>query len=761
MHIVPIIRAFAISLILALSPVDAFAQSSGTEVSVPAEVDEHVTQQNITEFVSTLNKEEIDVLNKLLNNITNKRANTESSKTPIEKVEFGQRIKTGWYDYSSFMWDNISALPVAIDSGFQALGKIAGERGAVGNLLFAGFVALALFAGFVAEFATHKFTKTWRETALDQTIGDSGFGLRSFSRDIAVELLKMVVFVVAALVATKLLITNQSDQFLMISFILYALFGVRTTEIFLRFVLAPKTPEKRLVSIDVQNANFIYRNFLMLASVVGVGLFFVQIMNHYQIGGIFPFRFWIGQFIHISLLYMMWRARKGIASIIRGEDQNLTPGLERMAIWWPIISMILITVQVFIMQLGSSTGVFKLATGTGILTVLLIVFVPFFDTMLRSIISQILPKMQGEGEVAELAYYETRNSYLRIGRILLLTLIFGSVGKLWGIDYANLAQLGFGAQIAAKGGGFLLILAIGYLAWEMTKLWVNHQLAKDASTDDVQNAGESEGGGVGRSRLASVLPLVSMAVQTAIVVLTVLLGLSQLGINITPLLAGAGVFGIAIGFGAQALVKDVVSGVFFLWDDAFRLGEYIDIGGTVGTVEKISVRSLQLRHPNGPVHVIPYGEIPKLTNHSRDYVIMKLRFTVPFDTDLEKVRRLFKKIGQEMMENPALAGNFIQPFKSQGAADVDDVGIVIRGKFTTKPGAQWAIRKEVYSRVQKAFEENGISFARREVRVQIPGLDNDSDLKPGQKQAVAAAVGEAVNVNTDKKNVPRENDDPF
>ncbi len=105
--------------------------------------------------------------------------------------------------------------------------------------------------------------------------------------------------------------------------------------------------------------------------------------------------------------------------------------------------------------------------------------------------------------------------------------------------------------------------------------------------------------------MATILPLVRVTVQVTIVTITVLLALSQLGVNITPLLAGAGVVGLAIGFGAQTLVKDVVSGVFFLMDDAFRVGEFVDVGGTLGTVEKISVRSFQLRGARGPVHVVP------------------------------------------------------------------------------------------------------------------------------------------------------------
>ena len=218
------------------------------------------------------------------------------------------------------------------------------------------------------------------------------------------------------------------------------------------------------------------------------------------------------------------------------------------------------------------------------------------------------------------------------------------------------------------------------------------------------------------------LPLALGSLRVAIAVIFALLALGHVGIDITPLLAGAGIVGLAVGFGAQKLVADVVSGVFFLVDDAFRIGEYVEVEGTRGTVEKISVRSMQLRHHLGPVHTIPYGEIPKLSNYSRDWVIMKLKFTVPFETDPMKVKKIFKQVGKDMMEVPEFAADLLQPFKSQGVFDFDDVGMIIRGKFMARPGRQFVLRKEIYNRVKTAFEENGIAFARREVRVAIPGM---------------------------------------
>ncbi len=747
----------AVCLFLPILQIDAFAQFPLNLTTGEKQTSENVTGENIAKLVSKLTKEEIEVLNKLLKAITDEVPGQQSSEA--ENTNILTDIKSVWSEFSKSNWANFIALPSAVAALFQIVVKIIAGRDLAEMLVFTGLIALVFFIGILAEFASKKITRRWaaRKSELSGEKGNAV--LPGLSSRIFDEFIHLATFIIGALIAANLLITNSADRLLIVSFILYVPLIIRTMNILLGLALAPDNPARRLVSTDDWSARFIYNNFQILSGIIAITLFVLPLLNYFQISGKDPFQFWISNITILSILYTTWRARKGISAIIRGREDILTPGLERMAAWWPAFSMIVITIQFLIMKLGLSTGALNFSAGTGVSTIGLIVFAPFFDTALRAAISHFLPEMKGSGPVAEAAYYETKNSYLRIGRVILIGLIILIIGKLWGIDYQALTRQGFGANIAARAGGFLLILAIGYFIWELVNFWTNRQLAKDSPVNDDSQAHDSgEGGGAGLSRLASVLPLVRMALQISITVIVVLLGLSQLGINITPLLAGAGVFGLAIGFGAQALVKDIVSGVFFLWDDAFRLGEYVDIEGTVGTVEKISIRSLQLRHPNGPVHVIPYGEIPKLTNHSRDYVIMKLRFTVPFDTDIEKVRKLFKKIGQEMLEVPALKDSFIKPFKSQGVADVDDVGIIIRGKFTTNPGSQWAIRKEVYARVQKAFDENGIQFARREVRVQMPRR-NGEELKPEEAEAVAAAVSEAT--NTANEAAPVKKDDPF
>src|SRR5215831_13979249 len=202
-----------------------------------------------------------------------------------------------------------------------------------------------------------------------------------------------------------------------------------------------------------------------------------------------------------------------------------------------------------------------------------------------------------------------------------------------------------------------------------------------------------------------------------IFVLAAMMGLSSLGVQIGPLIASAGVVGVAIGFGAQTLVKDVISGVFFLLDDAFRVGEYIQTGNYKGTVESFSLRSVKIRHHRGPLYTVPFGTLGAIQNMSRDWVIDKLTVGVTYDTDLDKVKKLIKQIGKELTEDPELAPHIIETLKMQGVEQFGDFAIEVRMKMMTKPGEQFVVRRRAHALIKKAFDANGIKFAYPTVQV--------------------------------------------
>src|SRR5690606_14105043 len=252
----------------------------------------------------------------------------------------------------------------------------------------------------------------------------------------------------------------------------------------------------------------------------------------------------------------------------------------------------------------------------------------------------------------------------------------------------------------------VVILLLADFAWHLARAWIDCKLveAREGETPDADEARR-------RARLRTLLPILRNVLLVVLVVMAVLMALSALGVQVGPLIAGAGVVGVAIGFGAQTLVKDVISGMFYLLDDAFRVGEYIQSGSYKGRVESFSLRSVKLRHHRGPLYTVPFGELGAIQNMSRDWVIDKLSINVPFDTDLDKAKKLIKQIGKDLKENPDFGKHIIETLKMQGVEQFGDFAIQIRMKMKTKPGEQFVIRRRAYAMIKKAFAANGVRIA--------------------------------------------------
>src|SRR5271169_3784524 len=191
----------------------------------------------------------------------------------------------------------------------------------------------------------------------------------------------------------------------------------------------------------------------------------------------------------------------------------------------------------------------------------------------------------------------------------------------------------------------------------------------------------------------------------------VMMALAELGVEIGPLIAGASVVGVAIGFGAQSLVRDVIAGIFYLLDDAFRVGEYIQSGTYKGTVESFSIRSVRLRHHRGPVYTVPFSLLGAIQNQSRDWVIDKIAVGVTYDSDIDRASKLIKQIGLDLAKDPEFAPLIIEPLKMQGVDALGDFAVQIRLKMMTLPGGNSAIRRQALAMIKKAFDANGIKFA--------------------------------------------------
>jgi len=650
--------------------------------------------------------------------------------------------------------DAFIGIPNIISAFITGFSNFQTEHGLTGDGLFVGILGLSFLVAFLVEIVVNRVARQFCGDIPD--VQENATFVETFkilSLRLFLDMLGLIAFFIVSAVIIDFFMPKgllpTTDKLVSNLVVLPRLISALA-----RFVLAPNRPDLRLVYTNDWTARFLHKNMVGLAFLIGFTYWIVNflIQNGVSVEDI-RIGFWLILTFYLWMAFMIFRARAGLTLMMAGKPDGPTSKIEAgisKGYPWAAIALTLLTW--LLVETLIANRAWEYLNGRAELTLFILLITPAMDTLIRGLVKYRVKPMVGEGQLAEKAYQSTRSCYFRIGRVISFGFAILIIAGLWDINFTRLAAAGVGARAAGALFQFLLILSFGYLVWELVSLWINRKLAAELTPDNTDTNSEEpaggEGGGMGASRISTVLPLIRFTLQSTIIVITLLVALGEIGVEITPLLAGAGIIGLAVGFGAQKLVSDIVSGIFFLVEDAFRVGEYLEVDGTMGTVEKISLRSFQLRHHKGPVHTIPYGGIPKVTNFSRDWVIMKLKFTVPFDTDLKKVKKIFKKIGKDMMEVPEFAEDFMQPFKSQGVLEVNDVGIVVRGKFMAKPGKQFTLRKEIYQRVQKLFDENGLQFARKQVHVKIEG--SESSLSEEDKHAIAAAASDA----TDTPKVP-------
>ena len=253
-----------------------------------------------------------------------------------------------------------------------------------------------------------------------------------------------------------------------------------------------------------------------------------------------------------------------------------------------------------------------------------------------------------------------------------------------------------------------------YALWRFVKFRMDRYIADNPLPSAGFGGDAADEGDIppAASRLRTIMPVLRVTAGVAILILGGLLVLSELGINITPLIAGASVLGLAVSFGSQSLVRDIVSGIFFLAEDSFRVGEYIDASKVKGTVEGFSIRSIRLRHQNGQLHIVPFGQLLHVTNFSRDWTTVKFNLAFAINTDVELLRKTVKKIGLEMMNEPQFQKELLQPLKMQGIVDIKDASLIVRFKFTAKPKNPSLIQRTAIRRMFDALPKLGIEFAR-------------------------------------------------
>jgi moderate conductance mechanosensitive channel len=628
-----------------------------------------------------------------------------------------------------------------------------------------GFVASAL----LARWGRRQFASMYRADAYARSDKIIYLFLRAILLIVCVALFFAISAIVYLLVGTGLEAANETAM---------VVFGVVSVFLSVRIIwlnlLAPDAESHRLLKLSNEEAQGLYRTLLVGTGVSLTAIAFCLWMERLGLSEEAHKVALIGASA-LSMFILSGIAiayRRVISRLICGENAEEAPLWRRvLAGSWHFIAVIYfviawaISAVRILLDLPDATGlvgaplqVLLVAAISYAVLILIIdkLLLPRLDTVDAQV--KIAEDIQRAEETdggdedpesamaqarAEVAEREAQRSPFRdlFDRGAAILVLFGSLDLLaawWGVPLAGSGSL-IGSFIEV-----LLVMFLGYMAYEAVKIVIDRQIAKEAPAEQDE---EAEVGGAGESRIATLLPIFRNFLLITIVVIAAMVVLSELGVNIAPLFAGAGVVGLAIGFGAQTLIRDIFSGAFYLIDDAFRKGEYIDIGSAKGVVEKISIRSMQLRHHRGALTTVPFGEIQQVENFSRDWAVMKLAFRVTYDTDVDKMRKIIKNFGKELLDDEYFGPMFLAPLKSQGILSMEDSAMIARVKFTTKPGKQFELRKVVYAGLRDLFEKNGIKFAHRQVTVRVAGNEEENgQAAPSAAQSAArvAAAGAAA-----------------
>lgn len=494
-----------------------------------------------------------------------------------------------------------------------------------------------------------------------------------------------------------------------------------------RFLLAPGEPERRLMPLPRAERHF----RLLCVYAVIVPIFIVAALLAQRVsGGPEPVAGLVTLSGFVLAAYKVWwfvDARYDLTALVLSGSAEPSHGRRLLAQAMP---WIYVAIAVVLWMIGRAAAMMPNGgrwTEAAELTQIIVVLAPILSVGVNSLltcrqarraaIAKPTPLAQALGHAVRAA----AGGVMWAGGFYLVARIW--VGLLFGMSSGQ-----FG-QVSRQFASIAVLAFVGWVVMVFLRGFFDAYAPRPRSTGPVDEDVMPEDNTP--SRLATVMPVLRGVVLTAVIGLTILVLLSRLGVDIGPLLAGFGILGLAISFGSQALVRDIVSGFFFMLEDAFRVGEYVDTGRLKGTVEKISLRSMQLRHQSGQIHTVPFGQVQSLTNASRDWATVKFNVRLDHSADIEKARKTIKKVGLALLEDPEFGPHFIAQLKMQGVADITDAAIVIRLKFTSKPTQASMLQREALKRVYRGLLEAEVPFASTAVTVREGG---------GKGAAGAAAI---------------------
>jgi small-conductance mechanosensitive channel len=429
--------------------------------------------------------------------------------------------------------------------------------------------------------------------------------------------------------------------------------------------------------------------------------------------------------VHVMLLIMVFRSRQPAAAAIRGTaGEGRDPlGLRGMlADSWLVVATFLIVAAWLLWSVGTENGfqhvlrVFGWSAAVIVGASLVSIFV--LGAIDRAFISnrENMQEQLGQRPHGELApeaepkstyhmlVYRTVTSIIAIAALILLL-------QVWGVDtHAWFEEGSVGRRLASATATIAVTCMLALAAWEALNKAVCNRIDQWSEEGDIARA----------ARLRTLVPMLRACLFFVIGMVVLLAALHQLGINIGPLLAGASIIGVALGFGSQKLVQDFITGIFLLMENAIQVGDFITVADVSGSVEYLSVRTVRLRAPDGSLHVVPFSSVSTVTNTNRGLGNAAVRVSVKADSDVDEVFAAIRGVGEEMRADPQLKDLILADLEIWGVDQVDGSMITILGQIRTLDRGRWPVQRAFNRRILERFRELNIQFVNPQERRIVP-----------------------------------------
>ena len=637
----------------------------------------------------------------------------------------------------------VTTLPSLWNEAGKALSTPEGRAGLMRLLAtVAGTLAVA-FAAFwsVAALLRRPRRELERHAVNAHPAARVIFGLLRMAAD----LLPLAAFALVATGVLEILPPERATDALVVTLI-DATLVAGFVGVLLRLVLAPQVRALRLVPLDDETAR---RLFTSAVRIVHLGVWGYFVLDSLYLFGLPPQSRWallflLGLIIMAAAISFVLRWRRDFGAFLHScvmPGRWYTPLMRWLAQAWYVIACIYIVLLSGVLALQISGG-FEVLFRAAWITAGVLVLVPFLSALVQRWVKA----------------RKTRQSFLTsdhgqriralIGRLLTAAIwIAGTVLLLesWGLGIVAFLLSEGGRALTRVFGSILTAVVTALIVWETVNGMIETRL--NVSDGDKR---------VLSSRARTLLVFVRNMLMISLIVVVTLITLSQLGINIAPLLAGAGVIGLAIGFGAQTLVKDIITGLFILTEDHIQVGDVVDIGGNSGVVEAMSVRTLRLRDTAGTMHIIPFSSVDRIKNMTRGFTFATFNIAVAYKEDVDRVIAVIRRLGNEMADDPEFNPYIVGNLEIMGLDSFTDRGYIILARFKTRAGKQWSVARAFNQRLKNGFDQEHIEtpqsantivqFATdptgepRPLHVAIPGRTPAARPAAGEEEAATEAV---------------------